>query len=448
MSYSFSTHKGTAASATIPTDTPVAGYTLTVEFSRRRNFSSPHLTKSVTGTGQAVSLSLSAAEVDTVGDAYYRVQGVKSGSTLTLQSGVVDYSTTAAGSSGSSSVTVTNAVQISGQDKGGSNKAISVDSAGRQKISHAQPDAVSGDLVAVNDSLIIDMDGFSDAQVYTKGAAHAGYNLTFEYSPNSTRAAGYAAAGATVDGDWYPVLAKSLASATYIPSTTTGVLTTNALTSFELSVPGAAKLRVRVNARTSGTLTVLGVVSTAARPVSLGAIITNTPSVNLGSGGTGATSLGKAEDAVHTSGDTGVAVWGVRAPASPAAFTSAAGDYSPILTDAEGKLVVASAAADPANTVQQVTDLTTTTNVAIVAAGAAGIRNYVTDLTFDNTGAAAARVTVDDGTTRIFTATVPAGQTFTKFFETPLRGTAATAVNARLGVAGTVTVSAQGYRGI
>lgn len=170
--------------------------------------------------------------------------------------------------------------------------------------------------------------------------------------------------------------------------------------------------------------------------------------VNAVSPGTAAGQLGKAEDAAHATGDVGVAVWGVRAGTTPSAPTSAVGDYSQILVDAEGKLITAASSADPANTVQAVTDLTLTTNVAIIAAGAAGIRNYVTDLTFDNTGAAAARVVVDDGTTRVFTATVPAGTTFTKVFDTPLRGTAATAVNARLAAAGTVTVSAQGFRGI
>lgn len=49
-------------------------------------------------------------------------------------------------------------------------------------------------------------------------------------------------------------------------------------------------------------------------------------SVNLGTGGVAATSLGKAEDAVHASGDTGVAMWGVRNDAA-AVGTSASGDY-------------------------------------------------------------------------------------------------------------------------
>lgn len=53
--------------------------------------------------------------------------------------------------------------------------------------------------------------------------------------------------------------------------------------------------------------------------------------------GTGATHLGKAEDAVHTTGDTGVAVLSVRRDTLNAASpTSAAGDYQTIATDSEG----------------------------------------------------------------------------------------------------------------
>lgn len=60
--------------------------------------------------------------------------------------------------------------------------------------------------------------------------------------------------------------------------------------------------------------------------------------------GTAAASLGKAEDAVAGSGDTGVMALAVRADA--AAATGANGDYVPLLTDASGRLHIAPA---PAN---------------------------------------------------------------------------------------------------
>jgi hypothetical protein len=53
--------------------------------------------------------------------------------------------------------------------------------------------------------------------------------------------------------------------------------------------------------------------------------------------GTAATSMGKAEDAAHTSGDTGIFMLGVRND-SATVLTSADGDYSPVATDSAGRL--------------------------------------------------------------------------------------------------------------
>lgn len=55
--------------------------------------------------------------------------------------------------------------------------------------------------------------------------------------------------------------------------------------------------------------------------------------------GTGATNQGKAEDAAHSSGDTGVAVWGVTKAANDTAF-GADGDYSPISVNDVGNVKV------------------------------------------------------------------------------------------------------------
>lgn len=52
--------------------------------------------------------------------------------------------------------------------------------------------------------------------------------------------------------------------------------------------------------------------------------------------GTGATDLGKAEDAVHASGDTGVMLLAVRK--DTAAAVAADGDYIPVIVDATGRL--------------------------------------------------------------------------------------------------------------
>lgn len=55
--------------------------------------------------------------------------------------------------------------------------------------------------------------------------------------------------------------------------------------------------------------------------------------------GVAATNLGKAEDAVHSSGDVGVMALAVRDDA-PSAATAAVGDYTPLLTNATGHLYV------------------------------------------------------------------------------------------------------------
>lgn len=59
--------------------------------------------------------------------------------------------------------------------------------------------------------------------------------------------------------------------------------------------------------------------------------------VSTFSPGTAATSIGKAEDAAHASGDTGIAIWGVRNDANNAR-SDTDGDYTPISTDSEGSV--------------------------------------------------------------------------------------------------------------
>lgn len=60
--------------------------------------------------------------------------------------------------------------------------------------------------------------------------------------------------------------------------------------------------------------------------------------------GTAATNLGKAEDAAHTTGDTGVAIWGVRND-NLATTYGADQDYAPIAVDLNSRVMVAQKAA-------------------------------------------------------------------------------------------------------
>lgn len=160
----------------------------------------------------------------------------------------------------------------------------------------------------------------------------------------------------------------------------------------------------------------------------------------------GATSAGKAEDAPHASGDTGVAILGVAQNTTPGLTVSAAGDYSPIITDSEGKTITAGTGA-PAATRNGHVALTTTSDVSLIASAGSGLRHYVCDVTVDNTGAAAVRFILKDGTTAFWSCTVPANSSFTKSWKQPYRGAATTALQGALGAAGTATVSVTTYIG-
>ena len=90
-----------------------------------------------------------------------------------------------------------------------------------------------------------------------------------------------------------------------------------------------------------------------------------------------------------------------------------------------------------------------TTDVALRAAGGTGIRNYVTGIQVMNTGATATEIVVKDGSTVIWRGHVGASMTTMHVlrFVTPLRGTAATAMNfACIATGANVYVSAQGYQ--
>lgn len=113
-----------------------------------------------------------------------------------------------------------------------------------------------------------------------------------------------------------------------------------------VAAPGTAANGLDVDVtRVSGVVTVDG--SGVTQPVS------GTVTANLAAGtnnigdvdvlsvvpGTGATNLGKAEDAAHTSGDTGVMALAVRSDAG-GAIAGADGDYTPLQVDASGSLRV------------------------------------------------------------------------------------------------------------
>lgn len=90
-----------------------------------------------------------------------------------------------------------------------------------------------------------------------------------------------------------------------------------------------------------------------------------------------------------------------------------------------------------------------TTDVVARTAGAAGIRNYVTGVQVRNTNAVATEFVIKDGATVIWRTQLPASMTASQdvVFATPLRGTAAAALNiACITTGAAVYANLQGYQ--
>ena len=93
--------------------------------------------------------------------------------------------------------------------------------------------------------------------------------------------------------------------------------------------------------------------------------------------------------------------------------------------------------------------MTTTTSTALKAAAAAGIRNYLTDITIANTSATGVRVDILDNATVIRSFWAAPTSNVTQSFSMPPKGAAATALNVQLSAAVTdVRVSGNGYLGV
>ena len=106
-----------------------------------------------------------------------------------------------------------------------------------------------------------------------------------------------------------------------------------------LSCSGLTHVRARVTAFTSGTI----VVTLRAAPAPIAMLVAGGQLDRL-IAGTSASSIGKAEDNVAASGDTGVMILGVRRDTVSVAPTSATGDYSEIAVNASGFVGVTSIA--------------------------------------------------------------------------------------------------------
>ena len=135
--------------------------------------------------------------------------------------------------------------------------------------------------------------------------------------------------------------------------------------------------------------------------------------------------------------------------------TLIAGDVSDLFMTSSGALVVKPYSVPELDwqATSGLTPLTVTTASTVKAAGAAGVRNYVTACQFTNAAGINTSLVLLDGTKAIWSTNMPAASVgipyvpFFLTFPTPLRGSSATALNIQLGtVAASVSWNCQGYQ--
>ncbi len=124
--------------------------------------------------------------------------------------------------------------------------------------------------------------------------------------------------------------------------------------------------------------------------------VTLATDIALPAPGVAATSLGKSEDAAAASGDTGIAVFGVRNDALTAAQTNATGDYGSPSIDTSGILITAGA--PRALKGRQVTTITSSTSETTIVTAVASTFLDMYGLILTNTSATVTKVSIRDAT--------------------------------------------------
>lgn len=131
----------------------------------------------------------------------------------------------------------------------------------------------------------------------------------------------------------------------------------------------------------------------------------------LGPAGTGATALGKAEDAAHTTGDVGVMILGVIDTTASSGFGGSNGDYSPPSLNATGAQYVNIDSNSQVSTARGILKL----EDAVHTTGDAGVQSlFVTEdpLTVSSSGTGDYTSPKVDRTGRVITTFAPAGESF------------------------------------
>lgn len=161
--------------------------------------------------------------------------------------------------------------------------------------------------------------------------------------------------------------------------------------------------------------------------------------------GVGATNLGKAEDAPHTSGDTGVFILGVRNDTN-ATFSSTDGDYTPIAVTKRGAVINLPFASleSSSNWVATATAISATT----LAPANSSYRTALTAFQVYNSGGSATAGAITDGAGGTILAYffAPAGGGSNVVYPTPIRGSLNTIIAvSNFTASTTILYSGQGF---
>lgn len=223
----------------------------------------------------------------------------------------------------------------------------------------------------------------------------------------------------------------------------------------DVDVSDATPLPVTLSGAGTGTSQVVG-------PAADGAAVSGNPVLVAGQDGTNVQTLATdttgnvrvVGSIAHDAADSGnpVKVGAVAIAAERTPVTAL--DRVDLIADLVGKLIILPYA-NPENFVSGKTAaITGTSDTAVIASAGGSLRNYVTSVTVTNSHATVGtEVLVKDGTTELFRVWVSgidkSMNSISIQFPVPLRGTAATAINAANITTGSNTfVSAQGYKGV
>lgn len=287
--------------------------------------------------------------------------------------------------------------------------------------------AVLGSAITAAGGIVwVNCTDYNTATVSMVASTLVGHNATFEVSNDTTNG---------LDGNWYGITAART-NANVVESAT-GALAATPVYAWELSVNAWRNLRIRATAHTSGTATYsVQMSSVATEPNPVVSVAGTVPiSGTITQAGQGAHSAAAAGNAVRV---------GSRVLTAHD-LTLAANDASDHLATTAGQILVKPGGLTESAWNASVA-LTTTTAVALAAAGGASLKRHMTGLQAINTGAAAVDLIILDNATERWRMTLPPNVPVSfGFAESHLIVTANTALNVNLSAAGTVRVCAQGY---